>query len=503
MKRRIPRLRRTAQVLFFLLTLIVFEGSSTGSYLIQFYNGLHFMPPMAAWIAGGVTVWALVTAGLLLVSLLIGRFYCGWLCPVGFWQDIAAGEARKLKLPVRKISLALHWRLGVLIAAVIAFAAGAPLLGYIDHFSQLGMILRGVLLPALATLVRILSMGTLQYSHLVEIHFNADLATFWSLFFFALLYLLSRRYPRAWCDLLCPSGTVFIILQRFSFLEPAPQDNCPVCRVCDRQCPVLSMDKGIVDSQRCIGCLECLEFCPSKSFGLRSRYRQRVITQPLNGTTRRRMLLAGSGGMAGLLAGLGGAHWFVSADPAAADVAVPPGAGSRDDYFTRCIGCSFCVAVCPTGVLRPAGIDHETAMLFRPILDFKKSYCSYECIACAEVCPTGAIDLHPLADKKRIRVGSAKLDKEICIPFKNKKDCGACAEVCPTQSVHMIPQGAQMIPELKPELCIGCGHCEMVCPTQPRKSIWVEPLRLHEKADSPLPKNPGKMVIPEDNKLPF
>jgi MinD superfamily P-loop ATPase len=76
----------------------------------------------------------------------------------------------------------------------------------------------------------------------------------------------------------------------------------------------------------------------------------------------------------------------------------------------------------------------------------------------------------PLDAKRRVQVGRARFVKEECVVKQKHKACGACAEHCPTKAVQMVPfEGALRIPELKEELCIGCGACEHPCPTRPRK----------------------------------
>lgn len=121
-------------------------------------------------------------------------------------------------------------------------------------------------------------------------------------------------------------------------------------------------------------------------------------------------------------------------------------------------------------------------------MDYHKSFCTYNCVICTEVCPTNA--LHPLAleAKKLTQLGIAVFIKENCVVNTEKTACGACSESCPTKACHMVPfEGNLVIPEVTNDLCIGCGHCEYACPTTPFKAIFVDGNPVHLAAKKPVP----------------
>jgi ferredoxin len=122
----------------------------------------------------------------------------------------------------------------------------------------------------------------------------------------------------------------------------------------------------------------------------------------------------------------------------------------------------------------------------QPRLDYHKSFCTYECIKCLDICPTGALLPLALEAKKLTQLGKAVFIKDNCIVKTEKTACGACSESCPTKAVHMIPfEGKLVIPETKDEICIGCGHCEYACPTTPYKAIFVDGNPEHKAAKKP------------------
>jgi ferredoxin len=131
--------------------------------------------------------------------------------------------------------------------------------------------------------------------------------------------------------------------------------------------------------------------------------------------------------------------------------------------------------------------------MMQPRLNFRASYCNYECTLCTQVCPTGAILPLPAEEKKRTQLGVARFIKENCIVFTDNNACGACSEHCPTKAVRMVPyinpqNKPLVIPEVHPDYCVGCGACEYACPTKPFKAICVDGNPVHAKSKKPEPR---------------
>jgi ferredoxin len=113
-------------------------------------------------------------------------------------------------------------------------------------------------------------------------------------------------------------------------------------------------------------------------------------------------------------------------------------------------------------------------------MDYAVNYCTFDCVACGEVCPTGALAPLSLEAKHTLQLGKVVFVKEDCIVETKRKDCGACAEHCPTKAVRMVPfEGKLRIPEVDNQYCVGCGACEHACPTIPRRAMYVDPLAAH------------------------
>jgi ferredoxin len=202
--------------------------------------------------------------------------------------------------------------------------------------------------------------------------------------------------------------------------------------------------------------------------------------------SRSRFFAALGGGAAMLaLAAVPGKAFAQRLDRRAA-ATTPPGSRGLERYLGACTACGLCVSACPSKVLQPALGELGLRGLFVPRLDYAVSYCQYECSACLELCPSGALERLGLERKKLTKIGDASLVKDRCIVFTDKTKCGACAERCPTGAVRMVeaPTG---IPEplFTSSICIGCGACHFACPARPERAISVSGLALHRIADKP------------------
>ncbi|PKL09052.1 MAG: hypothetical protein CVV51_05865 [Spirochaetae bacterium HGW-Spirochaetae-7] len=154
--------------------------------------------------------------------------------------------------------------------------------------------------------------------------------------------------------------------------------------------------------------------------------------------------------------------------------ALPPGAISAGLYLSRCTACGLCVSKCPSRVLRPSIMRLGASGFLSPYLDYDASYCQYECTACLDQCPSGALSPMPPADRKLVQMGTAALVRAKCIVITDKTPCGACAEHCPTGAVRMVAvAGGLPEPLFDESICIGCGACHHICPAEPVKAITV------------------------------
>ena len=176
---------------------------------------------------------------------------------------------------------------------------------------------------------------------------------------------------------------------------------------------------------------------------------------------KRRSLLAGVIGLAGLAVGLG------YRSPRRRLRLRPPGAAA--DFERRCIRCFRCAEVCPVRALRfDALLDLRGA--YTPYVDPLASPCVL-CMRCGEVCPTGALtaiaaDMPTV--QKHVRMGTPRLDRQACLTWSRQGNCRLCHDVCPFAGSAVRLSGVAGGPAFDPEACVGCGLCAHACPSDVR-----------------------------------
>jgi MauM/NapG family ferredoxin protein len=174
--------------------------------------------------------------------------------------------------------------------------------------------------------------------------------------------------------------------------------------------------------------------------------------------------LAGAAALGGLSLGRAAAH--------NTGLLRPPGGDDERRFLAACIRCGQCVEACPIDVLRLAGADGGLA-LGTPYFVARENPCDLcqgrDAMQCIEACPTGA--LRPLARRRDVRIGVARIDREICLPWVGVA-CKACWHACPfpNEAIVFDQRGRAVVVE---EACVGCGLCEHVCLT-PEPAIRVE-----------------------------
>ena len=137
-----------------------------------------------------------------------------------------------------------------------------------------------------------------------------------------------------------------------------------------------------------------------------------------------------------------------------------------------------------------------------PMLVPRVGYCLYECTACGKVCPTNAIEELTEQEKKKVRIGMARIDTNCCIPYSEYENCLVCEEQCPVPTKAIIFEERDVttfkgdvrrikFPVVLKDKCIGCGICESKCPMKPKAAILVT-------AQTPRRKRDGRIIYAEE-----
>ena len=438
----------------------------------------------------------------LLLTLITGRTYCSFLCPLGITQDIisrAGGRIRKKfrRFGFKKPFTIIRYSL-LAITLTVSIVWGIYLVTLLDPYSIFGRLITFFGKPIVLIgnnffegILGIFDNYTLSH---IEIKGFELVAYSIPAAFLLLTGIMSLIKGRLYCNMICPVGTLLGLFSKISFLRIRFNEaECSRCGRCAIVCKSSCIDflNYRVDVSRCVDCFNCIPTCPDKalSYGIVSLKKESHKTDE----SKRKFI-------AGAILMLFGLSRITSGQDKKAPVpkkestvkenrtfpVCPPGAGSFEEFTKKCVACSLCITACPNNVLQPAVKQYGIAGLMQPVMDYHKSFCTYNCIVCTEICPTYALKPLVLDAKKLTQLGKVNFIKDNCIVKTEKTACGACSEACPTKAVFMIPyEGNLVIPDTDQEICIGCGHCEFACPTVPYKAIFVDGNPVHLAAKKP------------------
>ncbi|PKQ16387.1 MAG: hypothetical protein CVT67_05405 [Actinobacteria bacterium HGW-Actinobacteria-7] len=444
----------------------------------------------------GVVVGPLVIGEvlMLLAPLLVGRAFCGYLCPTGAlieWLGPHKGLGTHLSPRARGVLRKAPAFVLLACAGLALFASGAFLL--FDPLAILTRTATVLLYPMLDRVLRLagdvlylapplrIPVDFLSNAAAGRLVFSRPLAFDLPLFVLgmaAAIVGVSWLEPRLWCRHLCPLGALLGLTGRFAVLgRTVDPEKCIACGRCEAACPLDSIrdDYLATDTSRCQVCLECADVCPVDAIAMGSR--------PARSAYRpdRRSVLAAGG-----LAAAAGFFTFTGLRRAERDAHLirPPGGREESDLVALCTRCGQCLKVCPTNVLQPAVLQAGAEGLFTPRMDFQSGQCEWSCNECGKVCPTGAIQPLTLEVKHHTVIGRAYIDQNRCIPWADGLTCLVCQELCPVAEKAIIIDTAQVTtptgkkvtlghPRVVAERCIGCGVCEHVCPVPHESAIRV------------------------------
>ncbi len=417
---------------------------------------------------------------LLALSLIFGRSFCGWVCPLGSLTDLIRLLAfwhGKRQLKRNHAEDRRNSRLRYLLLAVV-------LGGSLFSIKLLGLIDPLVIFSRVSTAAFVNLLGSEQ-------SFERGGLTYFSLLFVAIL-ILEFWQPRFWCRHLCPQGALLSLMSRFSLLNRRVNMTCSNCILCKRACPMnaIPRDAHNTDYSDCTFCLECEAACsisggisfgfgnlalatwqPSAEITSSGKVNRRAgkyiaSSSPVSseGFSRRQFLQ----GMVAVVAGL--AIMPLTRFEKRTPPLRPPGTLPEDKFVDTCIACQECVRVCPTHGLQAAFLQTGLSSIGMPVLVPRLGGCSLGISCnhlCEQVCPVAAI--LPV-DQKKFKLGTAQVDHSLCLAWDQGLKCLVCVEAC--QYHAAIPhQGKVTVDSTK---CVGCGFCESGCPV-PGGAIHVSP----------------------------
>ncbi|MCJ7715742.1 MAG: 4Fe-4S binding protein, partial [Anaerolineales bacterium] len=253
------KLRKYSQVIFFIVFLVFFLWSrrefylnpAAGSGLKQKLINLPLkLDPLVmlsqilasrAFLTGSIL--ALIT---IVLTLLLGRVWCGWFCPVGSlldWIPIRSWKKKDSNMP--------QWLRGIkyillLVILISALFSNLSLL-FLDPITIFYRTLTTAIWPALDKIVTAIELVLYKVSFLQPAISGFDglirptvfppypaAYRFGGLFFgfFLSLFALNMLAPRFWCRYLCPLGGMLGLLGKFSLVQCEITEGCTLCGSC-------------------------------------------------------------------------------------------------------------------------------------------------------------------------------------------------------------------------------------------------------------------------------
>ncbi len=331
--RHLVWLRRLTQTLFlcFFLYLLIVSRLPQDIYLnyslafsneqelrleqpVTFFFKLDPLVGISSLLSGQILIKGFLWGAVIVIlTILFGRIFCSFLCPLGTIHHVIGSVKPALKgsqmvLANQKTS-SQRIKYFILILLLAASILGINMAGLLDPIALLFRSIALAVLPGIGTGLRsffdamatsdikILSMLSYAGEVLVSPVFGYSpqaYQTGWAIgLIFLLILFLNRIRPRFWCRTLCPLGALLGIFSRFSILklEKYPE-KCTNCKLCIRHCQGAASPKPGQEweTAECLTCFNCHNVCPEDALAFKFDWTFKPNRQPDIG---KRALLGG------------------------------------------------------------------------------------------------------------------------------------------------------------------------------------------------------------------
>ncbi len=499
-------IRRITQVVFFGLFLYLIGKTAyplTSKIPVDLFVQIDPLVGIATSLAARSIIHeALLGIVIIALTILLGRVFCGWLCPMGTTLDLSdrfffRGK-RKKDTPIHR-----NWKYYILAGLLVTSLFSMQAVYLLDPLSLLTRTVVLVFVAPVQLVIRWLAevfygwsgssvgpvasvgmwlsdkTGSWPIMSGPQMYYREAMVVLAVFIGIISLNSITRRF---WCRNLCPLGALLGLCSQVPLLKRIVRDDCTKCGKCIRECKMgaIPKDPKLTRMTECIECFDCVADCPPKSirFGLRPKpvFHEETRLDP----SRRRVLQGAGVGLAfAAMTAIDPARKHALSDTSPIKISSPalirpPGSASESEFVNRCVRCGGCMKACPTNGLQPAIFEAGIEGFWTPVLVPRIGCCTQECNACGQVCPTNAIKPFKIEDKPKIFIGTAGIDRSQCIAWAAGKKCLVCDEYCSYKAIEWkdVP-GEGRRPYVNEDKCVGCGICESACPIQPVAAIRV------------------------------
>ena len=511
-----------ALVFFCGITLLFLDFTGTLHAFLGWMAKVQFMPALLAF--QGIVLGALV-----LLTLLFGRVYCSFICPLGIFQDIISRVAawrKRNRFRYLKARNGLLYSMLLLYVAFLlsGFSVGVSLF---DPYSSYGRIASNLFAPLYQWGNNLLAYFAERADSYAFYHHEVWLKSL-SVFLvavvsFLVVAVLAWRRGRLYCNTLCPVGSFLGLLSRFSLFRPVVDARkCSQCGLCAKNCKSSCIDvkERKIDYSRCVACMDCLDVCKKGAVRYVFVSKRESFANPLPGEDAasvpqggKRSQVSSKPDSASLqpvpevVAGLAGLSWDpiakrvsvqVAPDPMADRGGIPPEStvaltatqaapeplqekalASRRQFIRLSASVLLSTAVAQAQRKVDGGLaeiidkeipDRETPITPPGSLSARNMarHCT-ACQLCVSVCPNQV--LHPSRRMETLMQPEMSYERGYCRP-----ECTRCSEVCPTGAIRLLDRAEKSATQIGHavwlrENCVvltdgvNCGNCARHCPT--------------------------------------
>ncbi len=210
-------------------------------------ESLYIFLTSGGWLRRVAPSALILLVAVILMTIVTGRTFCGWICPLGTLGELSAKIGKKLGIKKSELPPAVDSKLRYLKYVIFLV---------IIYFTW--------------------QMGTLVWRDydpwVAYMHLSAGLSEMvekpWAfIILFGTVIFASFKIERFWCRYLCPLGALLAPLQKISLIKiNRNEEHCIHCHLCSSNCPVRldPESSDTVTSAECLACGQCVEACPKE-----------------------------------------------------------------------------------------------------------------------------------------------------------------------------------------------------------------------------------------------